>query len=232
VQFLADGTALGSPVTLAGGVASVTTASLSHGTHAITAQYPGDGNFQGSTNSLNPNELIDSQPVAASLNLERYASCGVKVSVASVLASAADQDNDALALVSAGPASAGGGTIAMANGWVFYTPPAGITNSDIFSYVISNSFGLQSTGAVSVDIVVDTNISENTVAVTATGRNSTLIQFQGVANRAYTVDYATNLISPNWQPIGTGAADGTGSFQFTDTPPTGTPPRSYRSTYP
>ena len=51
VQFKDGGTDLGSPVTLAGGLASVSTSSLSVTTHSITAVYGGSGNFTGSTSA-------------------------------------------------------------------------------------------------------------------------------------------------------------------------------------
>jgi hypothetical protein len=52
VQFQIDSTNVGSPVTLTGGSASFSTATLSVGTHTITAVYSGDGNFFASTGNL------------------------------------------------------------------------------------------------------------------------------------------------------------------------------------
>jgi CSLREA domain-containing protein len=47
VQFYADGAALGSPVALSNGQASLSTSTLAVGTHAITATYSGDANYHG-----------------------------------------------------------------------------------------------------------------------------------------------------------------------------------------
>ena len=52
VQFFTNGVALGGPVALGGGVASITTAQLPPGSNTVTAVYAGSTNFQGSTNSL------------------------------------------------------------------------------------------------------------------------------------------------------------------------------------
>lgn len=49
VQFLVDGENYGGPVSLSGGVATIQDSMLGLGTHAITALYSGDDNFQGST---------------------------------------------------------------------------------------------------------------------------------------------------------------------------------------
>ena len=58
VQFFNNGIPLGGPQTVAGGMASVTTAGLSVGTHVITAQYSGDVNYGSGTVPLTPNQLV------------------------------------------------------------------------------------------------------------------------------------------------------------------------------
>ncbi len=52
VQFYADGLPLGSPVTLAGGIATATTSALSVGSHPITATYSGSANYTASTSAF------------------------------------------------------------------------------------------------------------------------------------------------------------------------------------
>jgi uncharacterized repeat protein (TIGR01451 family) len=52
VQFLDNGTPVGAPVALSGGVATMNTSALTVGSHTITAVYSGDGNFQPSTGSV------------------------------------------------------------------------------------------------------------------------------------------------------------------------------------
>jgi fibronectin-binding autotransporter adhesin len=232
IQFLADGAALGSPAGLSGGVASVSTASLSHATHLISAQYAGDGNFFGSTNSLSPNEVINSAPVAGISQLQRYPNFGAKVRVETLLANDNDPDGDPLSLVSVSPASANGGTISLSGDWIDYEPPTGFTNADNFSYIIADSGGLQATGTVSVVILAAATQSQNIAGITNLGNGSTLIQFNGIPGRTYSVQATTNLVTPNWQWLGAATAGLTGQFNFTDTPPTNSPPRFYSSTYP
>jgi titin len=85
VQFYDNGSPLGGPQTLSGGSASVTTSSLSVGSHTITAQYSGDANFNGSTGTLtqvvnkanttttitsaNPNPSVVGQPYTVSFTV-------------------------------------------------------------------------------------------------------------------------------------------------------------------
>jgi hypothetical protein len=52
VRFYANGIALGGSVALSGGVASLGTAGLPVGTNTVLATYVGDGNFLGSTGSV------------------------------------------------------------------------------------------------------------------------------------------------------------------------------------
>ena len=54
VQFYNGTTALGSPVTISGGVATLVTAALTTGSNSITAQYLGDANFIASTSPVVP----------------------------------------------------------------------------------------------------------------------------------------------------------------------------------
>src|SRR5262249_40606547 len=72
VQFLTNGVAFGSPVTLSGGAASVSTAVLPLGTTTVTAQYGGDSNYAGSTNALSQLVVLPStNTVASSENLSQ-----------------------------------------------------------------------------------------------------------------------------------------------------------------
>ncbi|HEX9077920.1 MAG TPA: Ig-like domain-containing protein, partial [Anaerolineae bacterium] len=58
VQFKDGAVNLGGPVALTTGSASISTAGLSAGTHVITVDYPGDGNFNASTGTLSPNQVV------------------------------------------------------------------------------------------------------------------------------------------------------------------------------
>jgi subtilase family serine protease len=227
VQFYADGAALGSPVTLAGGVASTNTSTLASGLHVISNYYAGDGNFWSSSNSVT--QVVTGSPTAANVTLSCYTNSGAKISVTNLLANDSDPLNEALSLVSAGPASTNGGTVAISEGWIFYTPPSGVTNADAFPYVISDTNGMQATGMVFITLTVDLSQSQDIVAVTNVGNSSTLVQFQGIPGRAYTIQYTNNQSSSVWQTLGSSTANATGAFSYTDTPGSGAPTRTYRS---
>ncbi len=230
VQFLSDGTVLGSPITLASGTASVSTASLTHGTHVITAQYVGDANFIGSTNTLSPNQVVNTSPVAGADSLQRTKNSGAKIRIATLLANDTDFDADTLTFVSADSTSAAGGVISVHGAWIIYTPPSGFTNADIFSYVVTDPGGLKATGTVSITIFAHGTQSQNLGSIDNLGNGSSRIRFNGVPGRSYTIQFTESLQTPSWQSLGTTNADALGKFVFTDTPPTNSPARFYRST--
>ena len=62
VQFKIDGSNVGGPVTLIGGVATVTTSALTVGTHSVTADYSGDANFLMSTGTLTGGQVVRTPP--------------------------------------------------------------------------------------------------------------------------------------------------------------------------
>ena len=62
VQFKIDGSNAGSPVSLSGGVATLTTSALTVGTHSVTADYSGDANFIASTGTLSGGQVVRPPP--------------------------------------------------------------------------------------------------------------------------------------------------------------------------
>src|SRR5207248_790342 len=73
-----DGSApLGTVALNASAFSVLTLSTLSHGSHLITAEYAGDTNYQGTTNSLNL--VINTAPVAGNDAFTRTAAGGLKV---------------------------------------------------------------------------------------------------------------------------------------------------------
>jgi hypothetical protein len=229
VIFIDGTTLIGTSALDGSATASFSIGSLTRGNHTITAQYSGDRNFFGSTNSFN--QLIDSQPVANTVILERSSDSGTKILFSDLVTNAIDPDGDTLALVSISATSASGGTILTNGQWVCYQPPAAFTNADVFSYAVADSLGLQSTGTVAVIVGTDTNGLQNFVHGDFRDDLS-VVKFLGIPQRVYTIQYTTNLPAPAWQTLGTAAAAGNGVIVFFDTPPPGSPQRFYRTTYP
>jgi hypothetical protein len=229
VNFRIDGNVIGSG-TLAGGVATFTTNTLALGSHTVVAEYAGDLNFVGTTNSLTQNQVINTPPVAGNDTIERNATTDVKVRLSTLLANDSDADGDTLNIV-VSSTSASNATITVHGGWVFYTPPAGFTNADSFTYTITDGRGGSAVGTVTVAIKVDNSQSQN-LTITDLGNGSFRINGNGIPGYTYRLQYSDTIAPFNWQDIvgGSVTADSTGKFEYTDTP--GAQTRFYRSMYP
>ena len=229
VQFKIDGTNAGAPVPLSGGTASSTPASLAHGTHMVVAEYGGDGNFTGTTNLLSPAQLINTPPMPGIVTIERDPTNGTKVSIALIVTNCSETDGDLIAFLGASTNSANGGMVVTNSGWVFYTPAPGFTNSDTFTYTISDGWGAPITGTVTVNVRTNTGPSPN-LTISDLGSGVYAIRGDGIADRTYRIQFTDNAQHTNWQTLGTAPADTFGVFQIIDT--NGVPQRFYRSVYP
>jgi hypothetical protein len=229
VDFRIDGSIAGSgPLTA--GIATFSTATLSHGSHTVAAEYPGSQNHKGITNTLAPAQVINTPPVASNLTIERYATQDVKVRLSSILTNAFDADSDALTNAVAA-LSAHNGTITVAGDWVTYTPASGYTNADSFTYTAGDPFGASAVGTVNVAIKLDNDPGQN-LTITDLGSGTFRIFGSGIPGRTYRIQYADSPLSPNWQDMtgGSVTADSNGVFVFTDTSVASV--RYYRSAFP
>ena len=231
VQFKIDGANAGAPAALAGGVAGHTSPSLSAGTHAVVAEFAGDGNFFGTTNTLSPNQSVNTPPLAGVDTIERGWTNGTKVLVTTLLGNDSDADGDTISFVSFDVASTNGAVITRAGDWIHYAPAARLTLADSFGYTISDRRGVTTRGTVVVVVRNDELPSQN-LAITDRGDGSYLIRFDGIPRITYRIERNENLDNPLWVQLGSATADASGVFQFIDTPPIGSPRRYYRSVYP
>ena len=191
-----------------------------------------DNGFGFSVTSSNAVLSLDQAPVAGSNIVQRFASGGVKFPVSVLLTNASDADNDPLTLIVSTNSSAGG-TVLVQSNCVYYTPPAGYTNSDTFTYTVSDGFcGGTATGLITVLVQPDTTPSGRyTIQEQLDG--SVLLTFNGgMPNRAYRIQYTDSLMNLIWQDLSTQTNDGFGSFQFADGSPTNSPARYYRAISP
>lgn len=101
----------------------------------------------------------------------------------------------------------------------------------LVTHTIADSRNATATGTVLVKIKVDTEPSPN-LRITDLGNGSFHLLFDGIPGTTYRIEYSEPLEAPIWQSLGSATADAFGRFQFTDTPPLGTPGRIYRSVYP
>jgi subtilisin-like proprotein convertase family protein len=229
VRFSIDGTL--STIPLVNGTATLTTSTLGSGLHVVVAEYLGTANFFGSIARLDPDQRINSQPIAGSDQIPRFVPYGAKVKVAALLSNDSDADGDALAFVGTSATSVNGGSISRDGDWIFYTAPSGFTNDDSFTYSITDGHGQPIVGTVNVRVQSDPLPSPNLV-VTLLDDGSYRIRFDGIPGLTYRIEYTGSLSPAYWHLLATETADSAGLFQVVDTPAVGFGQRFYRSVHP
>lgn len=182
-----------------------------------------------SVTSSNALLTVNHPPVVPALVLERFAFNGMKARIGDFLG--IDPDGDAVTLLSVGPASAQGGTVVTNSGWVVYTPLVGFTNADSFPFVLSDGRGGISPGTAMVSVTFDNVIPQNFRAELL-GDGSVRLTFDGIPGRTYSIEFTSDLETPDWQILGTASAGEAGIFSVTDLLPPGAPQRFYRATWP
>jgi len=229
VQFKVDGTNYGTPVTSVEGSASLTTSTLPWGAHNITAEYQGDGNFLGSTNMLPVPQIINTPPVAGTDAFGRAPSRGTKMPVADLVANDSDPDLENVIFDSVSASSAAGGVVKLANNWILYTPPAGFTNVDSFTYRIRDQFGGVGLGTVNLTPVANGAPPRLTLAKSVNPVRRLTVS--GPSRATYLFQYADSLLPQTWLTFGMAMADASGNLELTD--PTLPVPKSrfYRAFY-
>jgi hypothetical protein len=145
------------------------------------------------------------------------------VDISDLLDNDTDADaGDVLNIISVSPLSGQGGAVVLSGGVVTYTPPAGFTGTDLFTYTVDDGWGKTAQGNVFVTVsAATTGGGAPSTPVTLTLSGGTLNgSFTGTANATYTVERSTDLVT--WTPLPDVTASGTGAVQFSDpAPPAG-----------
>ena len=169
-------------------------------------------------------------PVAGPDVIQRFANGGVRVSSADLLANDTDTNGDSLTIIDVSSNSVVGGMVGLTNNWVYYTPPAGWTHADEFTYTLSDGHCGTAVGTVSVQVTAD-NPQPAHFTIGALGNGSLQLTFSGIPGSQYQIQYAESLVNPDWQILTTQTADGFGQCQFSDMSLTNTSARYYRVVY-
>lgn len=230
VQFLVDGVDTGVAVALVNGEAAATLTGLAVGPHSVSARYLGGVNFLGADAGSVVEVLVNTPPVAVDDVMERGLLTDGKVLLSVLLSNDTDADGHLLQLVSMAAVSAHGGAVAVEGDWVHYTPAAGWTNADSFTYRVADAYGATAEGTVQVTVtngVVDAPNLHLSVA----SPGVLLLRFDGVPGQTYRVEWAGDP-SGLWSLLGEAMASETGAFEITDAVAGGAGSRFYRCVSP
>ena len=183
------------------------------------------------TNTLVVATFANRPPVVGPpVTIQRIFTQDVKVPVANLLADASDPDDDPVSIGSVSPRSQAGASVESYAGWIIYTPPAGFTGDDAFTYLVSDGFGGTATGTIKVIAGPNERPSKNLVGIQTIGGGTFRVTFNGIPGRTYRIQYSIDLTNPNWITLGAATVNSQGVLTFDDS--SAAPARFYRTVYP
>jgi hypothetical protein len=229
MQFYVDGSAFGAPRTLSSGSATLTTNSLTHGLHTISAAFLGNVNYNATSNSLAAAQLINRAPTAGTDTLATRENTPVNAAAFKLLLNDSDADSDSLTVTAVSAASAQGGTVALSGVTVTYTPPTDYSGADSFTYTVTDSFGGTNTGTVNVTVNPASGGPERVVSNEVLPDGNQHLVFAGIPGFSYVVQATTNLSPAVWVNLSTNTAGASGLFNYNDLNATNYSMRYYRS---
>jgi len=119
---------------------------------------------------------------------------------------------DAPAIELTNSISAQGGTLLVATNTLVYTPPAGFSGVDRFTYRLRGLFGDEDFASVTVRVGTGVNQSATVVSLLRENATSVIVCLFGAPNQTYTVQQSADLAS--WSDIGQLTADAVGSMTY------------------
>jgi hypothetical protein len=208
VVFLTNGTAFSTNFLASGSATSASTTLLPRGNNTITAQYIGDVNYLGSTNTLSGGQTVTNHPpVAGNVSYTRSVN-SIKINISNLLTNVTDVDGDTITLTGTG-ASTNGVTPSSNPTLIIYNNPNGV--NDQFTYIVSDGTGGSATGMVSVVYFPFAAGQQGTVMPVA---GKAHLHYQAIPNYHYSIQRSTNMVS--WTGIVTTNAAVNGAISFDD----------------
>lgn len=155
---------------------------------------------------------LNAAPVAQDDVRSRPPGSGVSISASSLFANDFDPDGDPLSVVGVDEQSLKGGTLSLAAQTITYTPPAGFTGTDQFSYVVADANGDIATAIVILGTAPPViGQAANTVIIAEQSDGKYLVRFRQIPGKTeYTIQYKHDLNDPTWHTLKTveAGADG------------------------
>lgn len=141
-----------------------------------------------------------------------------------------DPEGEMLEVSSVSSASEKGGEGALAEGYVFYTPPAGFQGVDSLGYVVRDGHGNTASGTVVITVKPAAVPAITPSKCTPQSDGSVVVQFRTVPRRAFVIQAALDL--QNWTALGQVSSGNTGEICYRDSEAGQFPQRYYRLTVP
>jgi len=125
-----------------------------------------------------------------------------------------------------------GATVRLEGDWVIFQYPPGGGTVGSFRYRASDGRGAKEWASVTLNSGDSSTIpSGDQSGIRLLGNGCVRVSFDGIPGRTYTIQFATEVPSSNWQKIGTAVANDEGIYEFEHCPG-GAGAAYYRSVYP
>ena len=141
------------------------------------------------------------------------------IGIAKVLGNDYDLDGDVLTLASYSTNTVNGGTVSFNGSDFLYTRNPANTNTDQFTYSISDGRG----GSASANITVTADFdvfnaqTDNLIGTQVQAGGVLRLNFIGIPGRTFAIQASPSLSNPAWTTLGQLVAGADGTFQFDDT---------------
>ena len=211
IQFKTNGVALSSSNLVAGVAFSLGTTNLPRGTNLITAEYAGDSNYLGSTNSMNQ-MVTNHPPTIAEVYYVRTAGLRLRMFWSELATNWSDADLDGVTNASINLTTTNG-VLLTTNSLQLLYPNTAPNVNDRFSYTVTDSYGESSVGYVNV--VVNPFVSGQ--QITTSPGNPYSVTYFGHPGYSYLLQRSTNLFAGSgWVSIRTNTISSTGRTNIVD----------------
>jgi uncharacterized repeat protein (TIGR03803 family) len=177
--------------------------------------------------------VVNNPPVTRVATLGAQGGSTAEIAVAKLLRYSTDPDGEAMQIIAVSPTSAQGGAVALLNGVIYYTAPAGYSGPDSFTYTVRDAIGSLATGTVNVTVAAASAAALNVVSITQTAAGF-LVRFAGIPGVSYQIQYR-DALTDAWQlltPPGAIVAGANGIFEHEDKPNPKPASRFYRAVAP
>ena len=196
----------------AGVAISLSVTNLPRGTNVITFAYLGDGNYFGSTNTLNQ-MVTNHPPVAGVMTVTRTAGLSQLISLANLATNLSDGDGDVVALTGINLVTTNGVNLMTNSAWILYTNSPNV--NDQISYAMADGQGGTNIGYV--NIVIQSSVAGTNSITSITLGATNVVNAFGIPGYSYILERATNLVPAVWIDVSTNAAATNGAINAADT---------------
>ena len=171
------------------------------------------------TVNLNPTAVADSLTTDSNVVLVVFAP--------KLALNDSDPDGDALTVAAVSATSTAGGTVTLSGSVIYYTPVAGFTGSDGFTYTLNDGRGGTTTGSVLLSVGPASGVSLNLASV-GLQAGQPRVTFFGIPGFTYYIQTAPDVGGP-WTTAVPLQADSKGRIIFLDAEDPLPPQRFYRT---